>query len=153
MQKEIKVLIYGIGNPGRRDDGLGPRLIARLQEEGAAAADLEIRYQLNIEEALKIKDYDVVIFADASKEIDSSWKFREIGPSETIAFTTHEMSPESVLALSQELYGRTPKAFALAIKGYDWEMGESLSEEAEKNLSQAQEFLTDFLKSPRMALK
>jgi Ni,Fe-hydrogenase maturation factor len=63
------------------------------------------------------------------------------------------MSPESVLALSQELYGRTPKAFALAIKGYDWEMGESLSEEAEKNLSQALEFLADFLKSPRVALK
>lgn len=153
MQKEIKVLIYGIGNPGRGDDGLGPRLIARLQEKGAAAADLEIRYQLNIEEALKIKDYDIVVFVDASKEIDSPWKFREIGPSETIGFTTHEMSPESVLALSQELYDRTPKSYALAIKGFDWDMGESLSEEAEKNLSQALEFLTDFLKGPRIDLK
>jgi hydrogenase maturation protease len=151
LQKEIKVLVYGIGNPGRRDDGLGPRLIARLQEQGGAAADLEIRYQLNIEEALKIKDYDVVVFVDASKEIDSPWRFSEIGPSETIAFTTHEMSPESVLALSQELYGRTPKAFALAIKGYDWDMGESLSEEAEKNLARALEILTDFIKSPRIA--
>jgi hydrogenase maturation protease len=148
LQKEIKVLIYGIGNPGRGDDGLGPRLIARLQEEGGAAADLEIRYQLNIEEALKIKDYDVVVFVDASKKIDSPWKFREIGPSETIAFTTHEMSPESVLALSQELYGRMPKAFALAIKGYDWDLGEALSEEAEQNLSRALEFLTDFFKNP-----
>jgi hydrogenase maturation protease len=152
LQKEIKVLIYGIGNPGRGDDGLGPRLIARLQEEGGAAADLEIRYQLNIEEALKIKDYDVVVFVDASKEIDSPWKFLEIEPSETIAFTTHQLAPESVLALSQELYGRTPKAFALAIKGYDWDLGQTLSEEAEKNLSRALECLTDFLKSPRMAL-
>jgi hydrogenase maturation protease len=149
LQKEINVLVYGIGNPGRRDDGLGPRLIARLQKEGAVAADLEIRYQLNIEEALKIKDYDVVVFVDASKKIDSAWKFSEIGPSETIAFTTHEMSPESVLALSQELYGRTPKAYALAIKGSDWDLGESLSEEAEKNLSRALEILTDFLRSPR----
>jgi hydrogenase maturation protease len=148
LQKEVKVLVYGIGNPGRRDDGLGPKLVSRLQEEDVPGLDLEIRYQLNIEEAWKIKDYDMVIFADASRDIEKPMQLVEIQPSDSIAFTTHEMPPEAVLALCRELFGRPPKAFLLAIRGYDWEMGENLSEEAEKNLGRALDALKSFLGRP-----
>jgi len=147
LQKEVKAIVYGIGNPGRRDDGLGPRLVSRLQEEGTAGADFEIRYQLNVEEAWRIKDHEIAIFADASTDIEEPLQFFEIKPAAAITFTTHEMPPESVLALCLELFGRAPKAFILAIKGTDWEMGEFLSEEAEKNLNQAAAVLKDFLKT------
>lgn len=147
MQKEVNVIVYGIGNPGRRDDGLGPRLVSRLLEEGTAGADFEIRYQLSVEEAWSIKDRQAVIFADASMDIDAPVKIFEIHPSDSISFTTHEMAPESVLALCLELFGRAPRAFVLAIKGAEWEMGDALSEEAERNLTQATAVLKDFLKN------
>lgn len=147
MQKKVKVVVYGIGNPGRRDDGLGPRLVSRLRDDGNSGVDFEIRDHLNIEDALTIKDSEVVVFADAAKDIDTAWKLFPIRPSKTITFTTHEMAPESVLALCQDLYGLAPEAFVLAIKGYNWDMEESLSEEAAKNLSQAVEALKGFLRT------
>lgn len=147
MQKKVKVIVYGIGNPGRCDDGLGPKLVSRLREEGGPDVSFEVRDHLNIEDALTIKDSEIVVFADAAKDIDAAWKLFPICPSKTIAFTTHEMAPESVLALCSELYGRAPEAFVLAIKGYDWGMEESLSEEAAKNLCQAAGALKDFLQT------
>jgi hypothetical protein len=52
-----------------------------------------------------------------------------------------------VLALCRELYGRTPQAWILAIRGYDWDVGEGLSEGAERNLAAALDLLSDFIAS------
>ena len=62
-----KTLIYGIGNLARQDDGLGIRLIERLETAGPPEGmSLESNYQLNAEDALLIAPYDVVIFVDAA---------------------------------------------------------------------------------------
>jgi hydrogenase maturation protease len=86
------------------------------------------------------------VFADATAEGGDEPALVEIGPSAAIAFTTHAMSPASVLALCHELFGRTPRAYVLAVRGYDWEMGEGLSERARANLAKAAEVLRGFLK-------
>lgn len=143
-----KILVFGIGNPGRGDDGLGPKFVERLRGRAstdaefknsapAGACDLEFRYQLNIEDALTIKDHDFVVFADATTTGEEPATVTEIFPSDAIAFTTHRMSPAAVLALCHELFGRAPRAYTLAIRGYDWDIGESLSEQAESNLELA----------------
>jgi hypothetical protein len=51
------------------------------------------------------------------------------------------MSPESVLALCQDIYGKHPKAYVLAIRGYNWDFAEGLSSKAIKNLEEAYLFL------------
>jgi len=91
LQKALKVLILGIGNPGRGDDGLGPALIERLQQNSPARSNLlnaervcEFRYQLNVEDALTIKDYDAVVFTDATTTGDSPARLTEIGPADSI---------------------------------------------------------------------
>ena len=167
MQDEIKILILGIGNPGRGDDGLGPRLLDRLNEAerrgekasaeespaapppgnagDAPAFDTGFRYQLNIEDALAVRDYDLVVFVDARGTGDAPVELKVIGPSKSISFSTHVMEPESVLALCEELFGKTPRAYVLSIRGYEWEMGERLSEGAEKNLDRALGMLWEFL--------
>jgi Ni,Fe-hydrogenase maturation factor len=109
-------------------------------------AALEFRYQLNVEDAYTIRDLDLVVFADAAApDAPQDVALTEIGPSATIAFTTHEMSPASVLALCQELYGRAPRAYALAIRGREWDLGEGLSGEGRANLARAAEILRRFL--------
>jgi len=147
-----RVLIFGIGNPGRGDDGLGPALIERLQKKIAdtypgafPVCVCEIRYQLNVEDAYAIKDHDLIIFADASTTGDSTAGLSEVFPSDTIAFTTHRLSPASVLALCHEIFGQTPKAYILSIRGHQWDVGEGLSARAEENLEQAVMMLLQFL--------
>ncbi len=67
-----KILLYGYGNPGRQDDALGIRFIERMQvwvkEKGLDNIFFDSNYQLNIEDADTISDYDIVYFVDASME-------------------------------------------------------------------------------------
>jgi hypothetical protein len=51
------------------------------------------------------------------------------------------MSPESVIALCGDIYGRVPESYVLAIRGYEWEMFEGLSEKAMDNFNAAYNFL------------
>lgn len=140
-----KLLIYGIGNPGRQDDALGVRLIERLEAEGLGIGpvQLEAGYQLSIEDAWLISDFDVVLFADASVGPDGAEPFslRPLEPSAGVSFTTHAMGAESVLSLCEELYGARPRAFMLALPGYEWGISERLSLRARQNLEQAFESL------------
>ncbi|MCK4515905.1 MAG: hypothetical protein KAU31_11640, partial [Spirochaetaceae bacterium] len=71
----LKILIYGIGNPGRQDDGLGALLVEEIQRAAIPGASIpgtdhelsfDANYQLNIEDAEAISRHDIVVFADAS---------------------------------------------------------------------------------------
>jgi len=143
---DSKILVYGIGNPGRRDDGLGPALVELLEAARLEGVDLDSNYQLNIEDALACSKHDTVIFADASETAETPFAFIRLEPSREIAFTTHELSPAAVLALCEELYGRRPQAWVMAIRGHEWDVGEGLSPEAEVCLSAALAFLLGRLK-------
>ena len=143
----FRILVYGIGNPGRRDDGLGPKLVSLVEAERIENVDCDANYQLNIGDARTCSHYDIVIFADASETAAPPFEFKEHEPAREIAFTTHEMAPTSVLALTEELYARRPRAWLMAIRGYEWNLAEGLSLQAEINLSAALAFLLERLKS------
>jgi hydrogenase maturation protease len=102
---------------------------------------------LGVEDALAVRDCDVVIFADAAKSGDEPASLTPLEPDPAIAFSTHALAPAAVLALCRELYGRVPRAYLLAIRGTDWEIGEGLSEVAERNLAAALGLLRDFIAS------
>ncbi len=132
------ILIYGIGNPGRQDDGLGIAFIESIRPVAAENNwSLESNYQLNVEDAMTISAFDVVVFVDATRESNaaSPFQWRRLLPKESLTFTTHAMSPETVLALSEELYGAKPKAFLLTIPGSAWEVSTELTAAAQKNLN------------------
>ena len=142
-----RVLVIGIGNPGRTDDGLGPALVARLADVALPGVDTDANYQLNIEDAEAVSHYDTVVFVDASVEAAAPFVFTELAPAAEIAMTTHELRPGTVLALCEELYGRRPRAYTLAIPGYAWELREGLSAKAEENLAAATDFLVKWLRA------
>jgi hydrogenase maturation protease len=141
-----RTLVIGIGNPGRGDDGLGPALVELLEAARLDGVALDSNYQLNVEDALACSEHDTVIFVDASETCEAPFAFAELEPAREIVFTTHELSPAAVLALSEELYGKRPLASTLAIRGYVWDIGEGLSPRAEINLSAALAFLLGRLK-------
>ena len=62
-------LIYGIGNVGRQDDGLGWAFVDWLQAEGICAnAEILRNYQLLLEDAELISTKERVLFIDATKD-------------------------------------------------------------------------------------
>ena len=121
-------MIYGYGNPGRQDDGLGVALVERLEAwakaEKISGVAFDSNYQLNAEDALAVAESRTIVFVDASKEGKAPFEFRPLAPQKEISFSTHAMSPESVLALAAELYDAHPSAWLLAIRGYEWEPNE-----------------------------
>lgn len=138
-----KTIIFGIGNNGRQDDGLGWSFLDFLNGQHLNI-DLEYRYQLQIEDAELISTYDTVIFVDATKEntIDGFY-LNPCHPSEEYSFSTHALKPETVLYLSNSLYQHNPKASIFGIQGYDWELKIGLSERGTMNLNKASEYFKD----------
>lgn len=140
--KDYTVTVLGYGNPGRQDDGLGPALIEMLEKKQISAVKTQSGFQLNIEDAYTIDEGDTVVFVDASINGNEPYEFYELKPSSEIRFTTHSISPESVLALCNDLFNSKRRAYMLSIRGYHWEFQEGLSDKARKNLDEAFEFLT-----------
>ncbi len=144
MSKE-KILVYGYGNPGCQDDGLGPVLIDKLEAENIAGIELDSNYQLNIEDAYDIAEAKVVFFVDASIDCKEPFEFSRLDAAHTITFTTHSMAPSSVLALSQEIFNKDVEAYVLAIRGYEWEFDVPMTEKALGNLNEAYSFIREKL--------
>lgn len=145
MRTPRKILVYGYGNPGRQDDGLGIALSETIEgwarENNLDDVDTDSNYQLNIEDADRISGFNLVIFADATKEDIRNYAFTPLKPSPEIEFTMHSMSPAFILNLCREVYMTSPSAFLLHIKGYEWEFMQDMTQEARKNLEEAARFL------------
>ena len=58
------ILIIGIGNSGRSDDGLGWLMLDTIENK-FSNVDVLYRYQLQIEDAEILSHYPTVIFVDA----------------------------------------------------------------------------------------
>ena len=142
MKEENKILVLGIGNTGRQDDGLGWLFLDYLEESKFDILDLEYRYQLQIEDAELLCKYKTVIFVDATKEnTNDGFYYRTCEASASHSFSTHELCPETVLFLAENLYDHKPKAFILGIQGYDWNLEIGLSEKAKFNFEKAKKYL------------
>jgi hydrogenase maturation protease len=140
-----RVLVFGIGNPGREDDGLGARaveLVAALRLPGVTC---DANYQLNVEDALTCSLHDVVIFIDAARRIRAPFTWSEVTGGAAVPAMTHALGPEAVLTVCAGLYGRKPEGHVLGIRGHRFGVGEGLSPRAEGNLREAVGFLEEFL--------
>jgi hydrogenase maturation protease len=153
----LKVLIYGYGNPGRQDDGLGNAFVNRIREwvaiEGLHDFYFDSNYQLNIEDADAISDKDLVIFADASEEDIEGFCLSKVDGTSGVTFTTHAASPGYIVRLCEELFNKKPLVILLHIKGYEWEFEEGISEKAMENLNAALVYMKKKLLRPENFLK
>ncbi len=145
-----KILLYGYGNPGRMDDGLGNEFINRInswiEEKNIKNILTDSNYQLNIEDAETISHFDLVYFIDASQEDINDFIISEVNPDDAkIEFTMHAVSTSFIADLCKKLYGRCPETHLVHIKGYEWEFREELSTKAEKNLEKALVFMKNVL--------
>jgi len=152
----MKILLYGYGNPGRQDDGLGNAFINDIEEwvkkQGLEGFSFDSNYQLNIEDALEISNYDLVVFVDASVEEIEDFCISKVDASTKVTFTTHAASPGYVVGLCKKMYNKAPVTLLLHIKGYEWELAEGLTEKAKQNLEKAIIYFKEKLSTPEALL-
>jgi hydrogenase maturation protease len=150
-----RVLVIGYGNPGRRDDGLGPALAAEMEARKLPGLDVDSDYQLTVEDSHAVAGYDLVIFADAALEGREPFYFRPLegrldGPAGGLS--SHGVEAEEVLALAGELFGSRPEAYVLGIRGYEFgRFEEGLSARARANLTAARDFLVRVIREGNFA--
>lgn len=144
-----RLLIYGIGNPGRQDDGLGVRFVERLERLALPEhVSLEANYQLTPEDALALAEHDAVLFVDATVAPDAPapYALEEVSPASEVSFSSHALTMGSLLALCARLYGKAPRAYAMALPGYAFDVNAELSPGARENLDRAIDDLLPLLR-------
>ena len=135
------ILLYGYGNPGRQDDGLGPVLAEEIETLHLSGVDTDANYQPQIEDAAEIAQYDLVIFVDTTVEEVDGFFVRRLEPAKKITFTSHLVKPESILAMCEDMYGKFPEAWLIGIRGYEFEYVEGFTNRAAANYRRALNFI------------
>lgn len=149
------ILLIGYGNLARGDDALGPLLLENIRSwilEQDLPVELLHEHQLQAELVMDMRERDLVIFIDASVGIDSAIDFSPVEPEDNGSFTTHSVTPGTLLKTCISLFAETPAdTYLLSIRGYDFSLGEALSQQATDNLAVAIEFLKKQLKKRTIA--
>ncbi len=140
------ILVFTWGNPSRGDDALGPRIHDRLTSDDLPDVDVLTDFQLQIEHTMDLLQRERIVFVDASVAAAAPFEFYRLRPAVDDSFTTHAMSPASLLATYEKVNGsKPPPAYMLSVRGYDFELGAGLSHSAQTNLAEAIAFLESLL--------
>ncbi|MBU1689905.1 MAG: hydrogenase maturation protease [Gammaproteobacteria bacterium] len=150
------LLIFAYGNPSRGDDALGPQLLDLLAESRAqhpewSEFELVTDFQLQVEHSVDMDGRDLALFIDASVSCPSPFLFSPLQPALDARFTTHEMSPQAVLHVFEQVYQRTaPPSFLLSVRGESFHLGEPLSPAAVENRDAALALLVQLCSQPNL---
>ena len=140
-----KILLLGYGNPGRGDDALGPALVEQFQQSKQSKSSqtcFQSDIQLVVEHVTDLKGYDPIVFVDADASCDEPFYFSAIHAQKDESYTSHALTPAALLHVYQQVYQcDAPAAFLLRIRGYNFALGDSLSNQATHNLNAAIDFI------------
>ncbi|PCI07938.1 MAG: Ni/Fe hydrogenase [Gammaproteobacteria bacterium] len=142
---DASCLIYGIGNVGRQDDGLGWAFIDWLEDNDICPkADRDCHYQLHLEHADLISYKKKVLFVDATKASDvETFKLERVESKIDHSFTSHAISINAIMNTCQACFDYVPEVQLLTIKGYEWELELGLTKQADYNLNLAKTFFKE----------
>lgn len=131
------LLVVGYGNTLRQDDGVGPRVAARIADLALPGVATIECTQLSPEHTEHIAAARSVVFVDATAIRRTGIELAMVAPAESAQVTTHELEPGTILALARDVFGRTPRAWSVTIPAIRLGFGEDLSPEAERGIEAA----------------
>ena len=133
-----RVLVIGIGNALRGDDGVGPWLARRV---GGRCV-----HQLTPELALALQGLDHVLFVDACRTSQRP-RLRPLTPgsSPAVSLGSHGLAPAGLLAMGRLLHGRAPEAQLLLVPARVFGHGATLSPAVRQQLPAAEALLRQWL--------
>jgi hydrogenase maturation protease len=131
MSFEPSIIVIGLGNPLRGDDGIGWYAIDRLTNSmNNSNIEFVKCRELLPEISEKISKAKYVLFIDAAVDTDNGEIVeRQVDPAENYpSLETHQLDPAGILSFSKALYGRIPSAVMLTVSVESFEFHEGLSE-------------------------
>ena len=156
----MKTIIIGYGNPDRQDDGIAWHVLQQTalrlglpvsdtwEDELPCSPELEFRFYLQLmpEIAETVAEYDRVCFVDAhTGQIAEPVRLVDLTPAFQASPFTHHLTPETLLSLCLALYGQSPQAALLTVRGYQFGFNLPLSEQTAALLPQAVDALLGWL--------
>ncbi|BAY15753.1 hypothetical protein NIES21_15720 [Anabaenopsis circularis NIES-21] len=123
------VMVIGYGNDLRSDDGIGQRIADEIASWDLSAVKSLAVHQLTPELADALANAELAIFVDAYVPSESfDVQVRSLSPSGENAIAGHAADPQSLLALTQTLYGHCPPAVWVTVPGVNFEFGDRISQ-------------------------
>lgn len=158
---KANTLIIGYGNADRQDDGVGWHILKNLAERvgrqvpsdpgeiievESEIVDLRFILQIFPELAEDISNYERVCFVDAhTSDIPECISWVDLNPEYEKSPLTHHMSPKTVLSITDTIYGRTPQAILVSVRGYEFQFERSLTPKTAALAEEAQERLWQWI--------
>jgi len=137
MPIDSPLLVIGYGNTLRADDGVGPRVAEAVEALNLPGVRTMTCQQLSPEHADPISRAETVIFVDAAVDAPNEVQWRPLEPNDSSQLMAHAADPRTMLALSRDVFGHTPRAWWLTIPAVTLEFSEALSPEAERGCAEA----------------
>ncbi len=124
-----EILIIGIGNSLRGDDGVAETILDALMS-ASPAADLIVTTQLNYEHAQQMAIYRAVVFIDATVLLEpGQWTMTRLtvsqGPRNAL---THLVTPGELITMCSTLYDASPTCYLLSVGACCFDQPDVLSE-------------------------
>jgi len=154
-------LVIGYGNPDRQDDGVAWHVLHALairlnlpapdsyEDEFPSNDRLDFSFtlQLTPEMAEQIAPYERVCFVDAhTGSIASEVQLVPVESQFQHSPFTHHLTAQSLLSMCQSLYGNTPQAVMLSVRGYQFEFERELSTETATLVPEAVELILGWIR-------
>jgi len=143
------ILIVGYGNTLRGDDAIGPYVVGRLEVSSLPPGTRCLCLpQLDISLVVQLSEVDLALFVDARSDADYALirVDRIAAPQPCPApagmpHTTHTMGLPMLLGLAAHWYGKAPDCCFLQPKGFDFSIGDTLSDAAHHSAALAQQVI------------
>ncbi|RLG46234.1 MAG: coenzyme F420 hydrogenase [Thermoproteota archaeon] len=152
--KGKKILIAGIGDLLRSDDGFGPRVVSKLENMNLPKNVVVKDYGTSgLDLIFDLGDFDEVIFVDAIDFEGNVGEIKVIEPKprkiaenevvKTINFSLHEIDLEKIIELASSLNILPKRVMIIGCKPKDLSLGLKLSEEVERAIGRTIEIILE----------
>jgi len=122
-----KILVVGIGNPLRCDDGVGPYVADCIEAKGIKHVKVWVTQQLHIEDVEPMLEFKRVILVDASTD-GPPLDFRRVESLKgQLLSSSHHLSAETLVNLAHSIYHRDLSMQLCSIRGNSFEVGNRIS--------------------------
>ena len=134
----------GIGNSLRSDDGIAEFVCNQLDAKQFQHLTVMLTQQLDISWADTLKEFDAVVFVDASV-YEEGVIFHKLEGDSLPQSSSHHINAGMLQLFSQQLFNTQTQYYVCGIKGYNFDFGFSISASTMQHAEKAIELLTDWI--------
>ena len=139
-----KIVVVGIGNPLRGDDGLGPALIAQLKSKRKEMVCFDVGSSPESYARAIIKEKpDTILIVDAVHMDCDAGKYNILSPSEIIksGMTTHDISPRMFVDYLKAQSGAN--IYVVGVQPQSISIGADMSQKVREAINEIKQLLLE----------